>query len=113
MKMSLPSASADVQIHCAVSMSLQVNPCSVRVYLRPNSPMNEFASNFACASVNVSKMCIIKLQNVSGFNLLSGNAPFDITGWHMETKRRTDRKQYTRSNAATARLLTLVKPAET
>ena len=27
--------------------------------------------------------------------------------------RRTDREQYTRSNAATARLLTLVKPAET
>ena len=30
-----------------------------------------------------------------------------------KTNRRTDRKQYTRSNAATARLLTLVKPAET
>ena len=56
-------------IHCAVSTSLQVNPCSVRVYLRPNSPMNDFGSNFACASVNVSKMCIIKLQNVSGFNV--------------------------------------------
>ena len=69
--MSLPSASADVQIHCAVSMSLQVNPCSVRVYLRPNSPMNEFTSKFACASVNVSKMCIMKLQNVSGFNVFS------------------------------------------
>ena len=27
--------------------------------------------------------------------------------------RRTDREQYTRSNAATARLLTLVKPVET
>ena len=30
-----------------------------------------------------------------------------------KTNRRTDREQYTRSNAATARLLTLVKPAET
>ena len=30
-----------------------------------------------------------------------------------KTNRRTDRGQYTRSNAATARLLTLVKPAET
>ena len=30
-----------------------------------------------------------------------------------KTKRRTDREQYTRSNAVTARLLTLVKPAET
>ena len=69
MKMSLPSASTDVQIQCAVSMSLQVHPCSVRVYLRPNSPMNQFASNFACVSVNVSKMCIIKLQNVSGFDV--------------------------------------------
>ena len=29
------------------------------------------------------------------------------------TNRRTDREQYTRSNAATARLLTLVKPTET
>ena len=29
------------------------------------------------------------------------------------TNRRTDREQYTRSKAATARLLTLVKPAET
>ena len=69
MKMSLPLASADVQIHYAVSISLQVNPCTVPVYLRPNSPMNELASNFACTSVNVSKMCIIKLQNVSGFNV--------------------------------------------
>ena len=30
-----------------------------------------------------------------------------------KTNRRTDREQYTRSNAVTARLLTLVKPAET
>jgi len=30
-----------------------------------------------------------------------------------KTNRRTDREQYTRSNAATARLLTLVKPVET
>ena len=30
-----------------------------------------------------------------------------------KTNRRTDREQYPRSNAATARLLTLVKPAET
>ena len=30
-----------------------------------------------------------------------------------KTNRRTDREQYTRSNAATAKLLTLVKPAET
>ena len=30
-----------------------------------------------------------------------------------DTNRRTDREQYTRSNAATARLLTLMKPAET
>ena len=30
-----------------------------------------------------------------------------------KTKRRTDREQYTRSNAATARLLALVKPGET
>ena len=30
-----------------------------------------------------------------------------------KTNRRTDREQYTKSNAATARLLTLVKPAET
>ena len=30
-----------------------------------------------------------------------------------KTNRRTDREQYTRSNTATARLLTLVKPAET
>ena len=30
-----------------------------------------------------------------------------------KTNRRTDREQYTRSNAATARLLTTVKPAET
>ena len=30
-----------------------------------------------------------------------------------KTNRRTDREQYTRSNAATARLLTLVKPSET
>ena len=30
-----------------------------------------------------------------------------------ETNRRTYREQYTRSNAATARLPTLVKPAET
>ena len=30
-----------------------------------------------------------------------------------KTNRRTDREQYTRSNAATARLPTLVKPAET
>jgi len=30
-----------------------------------------------------------------------------------KTNRRRDREQYTRSNAATARLLTLVKPAET
>ena len=30
-----------------------------------------------------------------------------------KTNQRTDREQYTRSNAATARLLTLVKPAET
>ena len=29
-----------------------------------------------------------------------------------KTNRRTDREQYTRSNAATARLLTLVKPAD-
>ena len=29
------------------------------------------------------------------------------------TNRRTDREQYTRSNAATARLLTSAKPAET
>ena len=31
----------------------------------------------------------------------------------VKTNWRTDREQYTRSNAATARLLTLVKPAET
>ena len=30
-----------------------------------------------------------------------------------KTNRRTDREQYTRSNAATARLLTLAKPTET
>ena len=30
-----------------------------------------------------------------------------------KTNRKIDREQYTRSNAATARLLTLVKPAET
>ena len=30
-----------------------------------------------------------------------------------KTNQRTDREQYTRSNAATARLLTLVKPVET
>ena len=30
-----------------------------------------------------------------------------------KTNRRTEREQYTRSNAATARLLTLVKPADT
>ena len=30
-----------------------------------------------------------------------------------KTNRRTDREQYTRSNAATARLLTLAKPEET
>ena len=30
-----------------------------------------------------------------------------------KTNRRTDREQYTRSNVATARLLTLLKPAET
>ena len=31
---------------------------------------------------------------------------------YKQTNQRTDREQYTRSNAATARLLTLVKPAE-
>ena len=36
-----------------------------------------------------------------------------LTNVKEKTNRRTEREQYTRSNAATVRLLTLVKPAET
>ena len=44
------------------------------------------------------------------YTLLYGNC---LLMSRTKTNWRTDRQQYTRSNAATAKLLTLVKPAET
>ena len=50
-------------------------------------------NSYECAKENMSLSCLLMSRT--------------------KTNRRTDREQYTRSNAATARLLTLVRPAET
>ena len=52
-----------------------------------------------------------QLAHVTDFSLCSRS--LRQGGWVQKCHDRTDREQYTRSNAATARLLTLVKPAET